>query len=384
MSEFLELLVITIVVTAVIALPAADDSAAKDGDRAAVDYSGTGVGIVPGAPAADGYRMPAEWERHERTIMAFPTAPNWRRRMLPRARAEWVGVARAIAQFEPVTMIAEPADADVARELCGDDIEILELPIDSGWSRDTGPIFLLDGKGNRRAAGFTFNAWGGKFPNVAKDRLVKAHACQQLDVGMYAAPLVLEGGAITVDGQGTLIAVEESVVNDNRNPGVTRAGVEKILADYLGVKKVIWLARGIQPDPITDGHVDGICVFVRPGVVMLQTTDDPEDENFAICRDARKRLAAAKDARGRRLKVIELPMTADEILHVNYYICNGGVIVPVTGDDEQDRVPLGVIRKAFPKHRVVPVVATTIARGGGGIHCITQQVPAITAKKERK
>lgn len=343
-----------------------------------IDYAPTGVKLLAGAP--QGFRMPAEWERHERTVMAFATPANWRRGQCDRARAEWAAVARAIRMFEPVTMYAKPGEGKLARRMCGEGVRVVEVPLDAGWTRDTAAQVIVNAKGERRATGFGFNAWGGKFPNVRDDRLVKGRICADLKLSMHAAPLVCEGGSLTVDGEGTLIAVEESIVNKNRNPGMTRDQVERVLCDYLGLKRVIWLAKGLVPDPITDGHVDGICCFVRPGVVMAHTIEDPEDPNHAICRDAVKRLRAAKDARGRQLEVIELPLSADDVVHMNFYVCNGGLIVPVQGEVKQDEPALKIIDRAFPKHRLVPVMGRTIAIGGGGIHCITQQIPAAPAR----
>ena len=342
------------------------------------DYASTGVTLLPGTPAAAGFRMPAEWARHERTVMAFPTPINWRRRQLAGARKEWVDVAKAVARFEPVTLYANTGEGEIAKKLCAgsQNITVVEVPLDTAWTRDTGPQILLDAKGNRRATGFTFNCWGGKFNNFAKDALLKARMCKRLGIGMHEAPMVLEGGAITVDGEGTLIAVEECIIAKNRNPELSKKQIEKIMADHLGIKKFIWLARGLQPDPITDGHVDGICTFVKPGVVLLHTTADKKGRNYSICQDALQRLEAARDARGEKLKVIELPLTSENLVHMNFYICNGGIIVPVSGKKSEDDAPLRIIAKAFPDHEVVGVSGRIISEGGGGVHCITQQIPA--------
>jgi agmatine deiminase len=319
--------------------------------------------------------MPAEWEPHERTIMAFPTPQPWLRNVAA-ARQEWAAVAQAVAEFEPVLMVANQSEGKIAEMLCGTRrVSVVELPLDSAWTRDTGPLFLTDGKGKRRAVGFTFNGWGDVQPHE-RDALLKARLCDWLRTEMYAAPLVLEGGGITVDGEGTLISTEECLLNANRNPGVSREALEKQLGDYLGVEKVVWLGQGLKPDPVTDGHVDGLCVFVRPGVVMLHTTDVESDPNHALCRDARERLLAAKDAKGRALEVIELPLGGRDVAHINFYLCNGAVVVPTTGDKKLDDAPLARIREAFPERKVVGVKALAIAQGGGGVHCITQQVPA--------
>ena len=185
---------------------------------------------------------------------------------------------------------------------------------------------------------------------------------------------MLEGGAISVDGEGTLLTTEECLLHPSRNPGLGKAAQEALLKRTLGVEKIIWLGQGIVPDPVTDGHVDGLCVFVGPGTVLLQMTDDRSDEKFAITQDAKRRLRDARDAEGRPLEIIELPLQND-MLHINLYICNGGVIVPVAGDPAQDDAPMAILRETFPDRGLIGVTGRVIA-SGGGIHCITQQVPA--------
>ena len=336
---------------------------------AQLDYASTGVTLLEGTPADGGFRMPAEWEAHERTVMAFPSPQPWLAHVA-RARREWAAVARAVAEFEPVLMIANEREGKIAQALYGAGVEVVELPIDSAWTRDTGPLFLTNKKGERRATGFTFNGWGGKQPH-ARDALLKARIAEHLDTDLYSVPTVLEGGGITVDGQGTLIATEECLLHKNRNPGASRESMEKVLRDQLGVKTIVWLGKGLRPDPITDGHVDGLCVFVEPGVVMLHTTDDRNDPNYEICRDARARLETSA------LEVVELPLSGYRVVHLNFYLCNGGVIVPIAGDPKQDDAPLAVIRNAFADRKLVGVKAPEIAKQGGGVHCITQQVAAV-------
>ena len=343
---------------------------------AAVDYSNTGAALRTRAPADDGFFMPAEWAPHERTLMQFLPPQNWHPRELPAARQEWAMVANAVAAFEPVTMAVRPADRAVAKRMLSSEIALIEMPMNDGWSRDSGPTVLIDGKGARAVAGFEFNGWGAKFPPYGDDALVKARLAAHFGLPLYPAPLVAEGGAIAVDGEGTCLTTEECLLNRNRNPALSQEAVTEVLKGWLGVEQVIWLPRGLTPDPITDGHVDGIAAFVEPGVVLLHTTDDTADPNHAITQQAKRQLEASSDARGRRIEVIELPL-AHDVVHLNFYICNGGVVVPTAGDPRQDDAPLAVLREVFPEREVVAVSGQMLSKGGGGVHCITQQMPAV-------
>ncbi|MEM7227025.1 MAG: agmatine deiminase family protein [Pseudomonadota bacterium] len=342
----------------------------------APDYGPLDLDLRPGAPAAEGFYFPAEWTRHERTIMQFPPARSWNRAYIAGARKEWSAVANAIARFEPVTMVVDPADRENARMLLAGEIERLELPLDEGWSRDSGPMILVNGSGERRVAGFVFNGWGRKMWPCLDDALVKARLAKHYGMPFHPTPLVLEGGAVALDGEGTCLTTEECLLNPNRNPGLSRADIEQGLKDWLGVEQVLWLGRGIVPDEVTDGHVDGIAAFAAPGVVLLHTTDDRSDPNYAITQDAKARLGQMTDGKGRKLEIIELPL-GTQVAHMNFYICNGAVLVPVADDPREDDGPLAVLREVFPGREIVPLSGQHIAEGGGGIHCITQQVPAV-------
>ena len=186
--------------------------------------------------------------------------------------------------------------------------------------------------------------------------------------------VVSEGGAVLVDGDGTIIVTEECLLHKNRNPKLDRATIEKRMLDGLGAKKCLWLGRGLTPDPVTDGHVDGMAAFAKPGVVLLHSIADKADPNFAILADAKRRLAESTDAKGRKFEVIDLPL-ADEVGQMNFYVCNGAVIVPVSGDKKQDDAPLAILREVFADRKIMPVRGNILARGGGGVHCITQQMP---------
>ena len=215
--------------------------------------------------------MPAEWAPHQACLMEWPTqtrAQLWGE-LLDDAKRDYATVARAIAAFEPVIMVADPAQASEAHDHCGSGIEILPVPIDDSWMRDNGPIFVADPQGRLALVHFRFNSWGERYLPYDRDALVPAAIAAHLGVRRYAAPFVLEGGSIFVDGEGTLLTTEQCLLNPNRNPALSRAEIEQGLRDYLGAEVVVWLGQGHSADRDTDGHIDGIAQYVRPGVVMI-------------------------------------------------------------------------------------------------------------------
>jgi len=342
-------------------------------------------------PASQGFRMPAEWEPHERCLIAWPSSERrqlWGRHYL-HAQASYAAVARAIATFEPVTMVAGPDDAGAARSYCGSDIEVVEMPIDDSWLLDSGPIFVTRPDGTRAIADFIFNSWGEKYLPYDNDAAIGQRLAEHFGVERFAAPMVLEGGGITVDGQGTLITTESCLLHPSRNPGLTKDEMTQILKDYLGVKKVIWLKSGLglEEDPDTDGHVDGVGAFIAPSRVLLHMVRDPQHPDFENLTENRRRLEAT-DALGREIEVIELDLRSRPVLvgdtpivetYINSYFANGALIVPTsgTGDDE---AALERLREIVPDREVVGVPCPVIGYGGGGIHCITQQVPRAGAQ----
>ncbi|MEV7726462.1 agmatine deiminase family protein [Streptomyces sp. NPDC087917] len=330
------------------------------------------------------FRMPAEWTEHDGCLMAWPTREDLWGSVLAEVKEEYANVARAIAAFEPVTMVAPPGFGEDARALCGEDVAVVELPLDDSWFRDSAPLFVLDGDGNRAGVDFRFNAWGGKHQPFDADDRISGLLLEHLGVDRIPSEMILEGGAITVDGEGTLITTEQCLLHPNRNPGMTRDEIEAELKSRLGVTKVIWLPYGGLLDTETDGHVDGVAAFAAPGTVVISLPADPAHPDHARMRANRAVLEATTDARGRRLEIIEVPQTAFtdlgdgevEVSYLNYYVANGGVVVPVAGVPQDDEA-LAVIATAYPGRKVVGVRALAIAFGGGGVHCITQQVPAV-------
>jgi len=339
-------------------------------------YREAGAELAPGTPADKGCYFPAEWVPHERTLMQFVTAQNWPRAKVEGAREEWALVANAVAEFEPLTMAVTPEDRPVAEKLLGGEIELVEFPMNDCWSRDSGPMIVVNDDGDRAVAGFAFNSWGRKFYPYEDDAMVKARFAAHLDMPFYPAPMVSEGGALHFDGEGTCLTTEECLLNTNRNPDLDRDEIDEILRTWLGVAKIVWVPKGLTPDPITDGHIDGLAAFSGPGRVLLHSIDDSSDPNYEIIASARRILENETDARGRPFEIIDLPLARD-VVHMNFYICNGGVVVPVAGDADQDDAPLAILRETFPDHRVVPVSGWFLSQGGGGVHCITQQVPAV-------
>jgi agmatine deiminase len=326
--------------------------------------------------------MPGEWAPHERCLMAWPTRPELWGGEFATAKAEYAAVARAIARFEPVLMVAAPGLGDDARQQCGPDVEVIELPIDDSWLRDSGPIFTLGPGGERIGLDFRFNAWGERFHPYGDDDRLPERLLDRLGIAREAVPMVLEGGAIAVDGEGTLITTEQCLLNPNRNPGWSREAIAETLRRSLGVETIVWLPFGVAPDSMTDGHVDGVCAYIRPGVVFLQTRERPTADERERIEANRRALEQTRDAAGRRIEVVEMPYLAHvdvdgrrvRVPSLNFYLANGAVIAPVAGAPTDEKV-LALIASAFPEREVVPVLARVIGFGGGGIHCITQQVP---------
>jgi agmatine deiminase len=321
-------------------------------------------------------RTPAEWEPHERTLMGWPCRVALWGETMARARADYAAVANAVVAFEPVTMIANPgAEAAAARAACSATVEIVELALDDSWLRDCGPIYTYSDDGARIAVHFGFNAWGEKFPPWAHDAEVGRLIAEHLGDRVVSAPIVLEGGSILTDGEGTLLTTEQCLLNPNRNPSLSREQIEQALRDHLGVQRILWLGMGLVEDRDTDGHVDLIAAFTRPGHVLLQTVAEG-NPNFEHCTANRARLRSAG------VEVTELPFlpyaeVAGESIaasYLNFYLCNGAVIVPVAGA-ATDTDALAIIADAYPGREVVSVPGAVIAYGGGGPHCITQQVP---------
>jgi len=357
-------------------------------------------------PRGDGFRMPGEFEPHAGCWMLWPErGDNWRLGAKP-AQKCFVAIAATIARYEPVTMGVSRSHFEDARRQLPAHIRVVEMAHDDAWMRDVGPTFVVnDAQGVVRGIDWGFNAWGGLADGLYfpwhEDSLVADKVLEIERADRYPAPLILEGGSIHVDGEGTLMTTEECLLHPNRNPDRSRSEIEALLQNYLGVERIIWLPRGVYRDE-TDGHVDNLCCFARPGVVLLSWTDDTEDPFYTICREAHTVLSRERDTRGRVFEIhpVQQPgplfMTEDESAgldysrtakprlpgdrlagsYINFYIANGGVVMPLF-DDPHDAPALETVQACFPEREVVGVPAREVLLGGGNIHCITQQQPSV-------
>ncbi|KRN25736.1 agmatine deiminase [Secundilactobacillus similis DSM 23365 = JCM 2765] len=348
--------------------------------------------------------MPGEFEPHKGVYILWPERPdNWRNGGKP-AQKTFVKVAEAISEFEHVTVGVNDAQYANARTMLPDNVEVVEISNDDSWVRDCGATFVKNDKGDLRAVDWTFNAWGGLedglyFPWDKDDRVAQKMA-EIEHVDRYRLDdFVLEGGSIHVDGEGTLITTEECLLSQGRNPQLSKEQIEEVLKQHLNLEKIIWLKKGIYLDE-TNGHVDNIANFVKPGVVALAWTDDENDPQYAISKENLEILENATDAKGRKLKVVKLyvpkpvtitkeeslgvdavdgtlPRTEGERLaasYVNYYTANGGIVFPTFGDPNDEKAK-ETLAELYPDRKIVGVPAREILLGGGNIHCITQQVP---------
>lgn len=326
--------------------------------------------------------MPAEWAPHELTLVAWPQREDaWRGTTIEAARNTHAEVVAAISQFEPVLLVVDPTQATDARSrVPAENVEMLELPIDDSWLRDSGPIILSDGQGRRVGVDFRFNAWGEAFTPYENDAAVAGRILDHLGLERIESGMVLEGGSIGVDGSGLLVTTEQCLLDPSRNPELGYREIATELRERLGVERVIWLGEGLIEDIDTDGHVDNICAFYEPGKAILQTVAEESDVNWASTRENLRRLEEA----GVEVTELELlpriPGEDDGVVvvpYTNFYVANGALIVPVgTIDPDMDDEALGRLAKLYPGHEVVGIDGRTLALGGGGIHCITQQVPA--------
>jgi agmatine deiminase len=361
--------------------------------------------ILTSTPKEDGFRMPAEFEPHQQTWMLWPERPDtWRLGAKPAQRV-FAEVAKTISQFESVSIGVSAAQFQNARIQLPENIRVIEISYNDSWMRDCGPIFVKNDRGEVRVVNWKFNAWGGLFDGLYfpwdMDEQIPEKIAEIERMDRYDAPMVLEGGAFNVDGEGTLLTTEECLLSPGRNPDLTKGEIERYLSDFLNIQKVIWLGKGLDPDE-TNGHVDGLCCFVRPGEVLLHWTEEPDVPHYEIVQDAYERLSNERDARGRKLEIHKLhggspirltkeesevadlvkgtkPRREEDELdssYINFYISNGGIVVPAFGD-EKDKLAVETLSRVFPDRKVVSVPgAREISLGGGNIHCITQQQPS--------
>lgn len=331
------------------------------------------------------YTMPPEWNSHACTFLEWPAREEiWQDYFVESCKA-YADVAKAIAKFESVVMIVNKDTKFQAAHYCGSDIKLLEIPHDDSWMRDNGPTFVMNKKGELAGINWKFNAWGEKYYPFENDNKVTSHLLNELNIPCFDAPIILEGGSIHVDGEGTLLTTEECLLNPNRNPHLSKEAIEYILMDYLNVEKIIWLKKGLFEDE-TDGHVDNMACFAKPGTILIQTCSDPNDPNYEISKENIDILKNSTDAKGRPFEIVEIeqpPIMYEgsrrlSLSYINFYFTNGGIIVPTFGGicEEADENALNILQNVFPDREIVAINGLPIVRGGGNIHCITQQMPS--------
>ena len=367
------------------------------------------MNILQTKPSIDGYRMPAEYEKHQGCIMIWPErADSWQYGAVA-ARNAFTNVATAIAKSEKVTVCTSFEGYDTARKMLPPEIRVVEMSSDDSWARDVMPTFVVNDKGGIRGIDWGFNAWGGLVDGLYfpwdKDNKMARKFCDLLEVDVYNnRHFIMEGGAIHVDGKGTAMVTESCLLSAGRNSHMSKEEIEEVLKEYLNVSKVIWLPCGIYEDE-TNEHIDNICAFVEPGHVVLAWTDDETDPQYEMSKSCFEALDKETDAMGNKLKVTKLPIPSPQYVteeecqglidfdgeptriegyrlaasYVNFYISNGAIVMPAF-NDPMDHVAADILRGIFTTREIIQIDARDILIGGGNIHCITQQIP-LAAKR---
>ncbi|MFV0466247.1 MAG: agmatine/peptidylarginine deiminase [Lachnospiraceae bacterium] len=331
------------------------------------------------------YFMPAEWEEHELTWISWPVKESL---VHPENYTQvcegYAEVICAISEFEQVCVLSNQGDQEQIRSMCNERILIAETPHNDAWIRDNGPTILMDQNGSRCGIDWRFNAWGEKYTPYDLDDAVAKRVLAQQSIPRMEVELVMEGGSIHSDGEGTILTTEQCLLHQNRNPERSKSEIEELLKDYLGARKIIWLKQGLFGDE-TDGHVDNIACFISPGKVMIQICTDESDENFDITHANLAILHHETDGCGRTLDVIRIPQPPARyengqrltLSYLNFYIANGGIVLPIFGGDakETDMQAVGQLQSVFPDYKIVTVDGMKLIREGGNVHCITQQLP---------
>lgn len=351
-------------------------------------------------PRTDGFWFPAEFERHYQTWLIWPERTDIYPYGAKLVQQSYVELATLISKYEKVTMCVSREQYQNARAKLPKNIRVIEMSSDGGWVRDTGPSFVINGKGNIRGVNWKFNSWGNTGYNPWNlDSLVAEKILEIENIERYSCNLTIEGGAFHCDGAGTLIATEESIINKNRNPDLTKENIEGILKDYLNVEKIIWIKRGLYLDE-SGGHIDGLCCFLKPGVVALNWTDDRSDPQYERSLEAYEILKSAKNSSGESLEIHKFHqpdpcyITYDEArwidsvegtvprcegdrlpsTYINFYFINGAVVLP-TFQSKYDDLVIRQLKSIYPDKDIIPISSRNILLGGGNIHCMTQQQP---------
>lgn len=360
---------------------------------------------LEGTPKKDGFRMPGEFEPHRGSYIIWPERPdNWRMGAKP-AQKVFLEVIKKISKYEPITVVVSKNQySHVLNLVSSNKIKVVEMSNDDSWIRDSGATFVVNDKGSIRGVDWCFNSWGGLVDGLYfpwdQDDKIASKMCELEGACRYRLDdFILEGGSIHVDGEGTCMVTSECLLSKGRNSNMTKKEIEKTLCEYLNCKKVLWIPRGIYNDE-TNGHVDNMCNFIKPGVVVLAWTDDKKDPQYERSNEAYKYLQSETDAKGRKLEIHKLLVpkpilitkeesegvdAVDETLprqkgdrlaasYVNYYTVNGAIIMPVF-NDPHDALAIKTLQELYKDRIIETVYAREILLGGGNIHCITQQVP---------
>ena len=341
-------------------------------------------------PKDQNYRMPGEWESHACCWMQWPhdnpnfksyaEVPSWSHFDIEKGRIAWANVANAISNFEPVKMIVHPDNIINAKKLLNGKVEILSFVNDDGWARDSGAIFLLNKEKKLGGTDWEFNGWG-KFSPYDADNKIAKFMIENTEATYFKNNMILEGGSIHTDGDGTLLTTEQCLLNKNRNPDLSKEEIEENLKNYLGVNKIIWLKNGT--DEGTDGHVDNVACFVKPGEILALSCSDKQDPFYDKINENLEILKTALDSKGNVLDIIELEMSYKRLIpnddepssYINFYIANKGIVMPSFDDEKTDIRAKEVIQSVFPNRKIITINGIDISMGGGNVHCITQQQP---------
>ncbi|MGH8427926.1 MAG: agmatine deiminase family protein [Gammaproteobacteria bacterium] len=338
------------------------------------------------SPRAAGFAPRGERLPHTRTWMAWPWHPETFVGTVEEAQKAYARVANTIGEFEPLAMVVRPGHEAVARRLLSGTVEILVWPVDDAWMRDIAPNFVVAEDGRLAGVDWEFNDYGNKdergLEGYGNDAATAERILAHLGIERFAAPLICEGGTLVLDGEGTLITSESVVLHPNRNPNLSPDEAERIFSDYLAVNRVVWLPDGLTHDD-TDGHADNVVAFAAPGTVLALSEDDPSDLNYTVLADVHRRLAATRDAHGRKFDILRVPQPRARykgrmrraLSYVNFCLVNGGVLVPAYDDPRRDASARDLIGDAFPDRKAVSLPTLVITDGGGSLHCITHEEP---------
>jgi len=341
-------------------------------------------------PKEKKYYMPAEWYPHKCCWMQWPynnpnhdgygAVPSWSHFDFEKGRLAWANVANSIVKFEQVKMIVHPDEMRESKKLLDSKIEIIELKIDDCWARDSGATFLLNNENKLGGIDWEFNGWG-KFKPYDSDNKVAKFMIENSSADYFKNQMILEGGSIHVDGEGTLLTTEQCLLNKNRNPKLSKKEIEKNLKEYLNINKIIWLKNGT--DEGTDGHVDNIACFVKPGTILALSCKDKNDPFYEKINENLEILKSSTDSKDRELNIIELEMSYKRLIpnddepssYINFYIANKGIVMPSFEDEKADYNAKTIVQSIFPDRKIITINGIDISMGGGNVHCITQQQP---------